>query len=72
MAKNCKLLEEGFSAEYFETRRRESAERARRWTQARYEWELKHVDTVQLAACLLTTVPALIIAAAMVYAAWRM
>lgn len=72
MAKNCKLLEDGFSAEYFETRRRESIERARRWTQARYEWELKHVDTVQLIACLLVTVPALIIAAAMVYAAWRM
>ncbi len=72
MAKNCKLLEEEFSAEYWETRRRESEERARRWTQARCEWELNHVDTVQLAACLLTTVPALIIAAAMIYAVWRM
>ena len=72
MAKNIKLLEDGFDSEYFEKRNRDSIERADHWTQARFEWELKHVDTVQLIACLLVTVPALMIAAAMVYAAWRM
>lgn len=43
MAKNCKLLEEGFNEEYFAEHNRRAIERAERWTAKRFEWELEHL-----------------------------
>jgi len=41
--KNIKLIEEGFTEEYFEEKRKEAEARAKRWIEKTHEFNLKHL-----------------------------
>jgi len=55
--KNIKLIEDGFTAEYFERRKRESRARAERWIESTRTYERKNPILTTSILVLLSTVP---------------